>query len=636
VSFAADISGNTIAVTFTAQYDAVHTGLVSVVYGLDGQTYAWEQGTLTDANIYTPPSSFSYHGALYFGIGITLKQNTPCNVVLRFIGGDLLFSSIVPTQVLYVTILQDGNLTTVDTTSLVCSDASGTVTILGLAPASTTDLTIKVRLRGPDGALIDEMGQTVPANEIVPEWLPTATSGATTTSVPAPYKLVVGCEVGLVFAFTTTADFPTGSTASALFSLAINGTSSTLVAAWVDYTGRTITLPYQATRYVAHVFNFAACGQIFSFTIGLAEVYEFPSIAYTVRSVPFVTLGQSLTLTSSFTAFLPYEVTGSIVVTPQGHAAVTYTAEVGSTTAAITISSVAYDVSHTGEIMLQFGTTTKLYSWATTTLTSAEIYTFPSSFGYPKSSEFGTQIALKQNTPRNLVLSFIGGDILFSSVVSAQVEYVKYVQSGISTTVDGGSILCSDMSGTVTVLDFAPVETTNLTIKVQMRGPDGALSAEMSQTVLASEIAPEWLPTSESGMTANIDGASYMLIKDSAVQLAFTFIGAVDFPTTGLASDLFMFSVRSPVAVSASIATATVFARTITLSYTATAVTQHQFVFTSFYNTTYTFSVNSDAVYSLPSTTLTSYHLSTGTGDDLVLGVSQPGVVMVRVWREVF
>jgi len=641
-SLVADVSGNTIAATFNVQSDTVHMGLVTVVYGTESQTYTWDYGILTDADIYVFPSDFSYRGTRAFGVGLTLKQNTPCDLVLEFAGGDRLFSSVVSEQVEYVRYGLGGVVTTVAPASILCSDASGTITILGLAPTiAMADLTLQVRLRGPDGALCTEMVRIVPAHEIAPEWLPVAAVGVTTTSVPAPYKLVVGADVWLHFAFSTTAAFPTGLAASELFQLVVNGVPTDITTATVDATARTIRVSHRATGLKDHSFAFLTFGQTYTFSIPAVQVYEFPGIVRTERSVPFVTFGQALTLTSYFASHFPPEVTGNVLVSPHGHDATAYTADVSDGMVAVTIPAVSFDVPHTGAITLWLGDTLAQYAWAAHTLTADDIYTFPTRFSYARSSVFGTRIALKQNTPLDLVLTFHGGDRLFSSVTSTQVEYVSFVQQGATTTVDASSLRCSDASGTVTILGIAPVGTADLTLHVRLRGPDGALSAEMTQTVPTLEIAPEWLPTDASGVVANIQGTAFRLIVDSPVQLAFTFASAVDFPASSPASDLLMLSVitRSVIPsttaegeASTSLASATVSARTITLLYTATAMVEHRFVFTSFYGTAYTFIVGASEVYTLPALAVSSYHIQSSP-DDLSLGAFHTtGVVMVRAW----
>lgn len=630
-SLVAGLDGDAIAVTFAVQSDAAYTGIVTVVYGIESQTYAWDHGILTSADIYVFPVDFSYHGTGSFGVGITLKQNTPSDLVLTLVGGDLLFSDVVAAQVEYVRYALDGAVTTVDPASLVCSSDAGTITILGLAPAiGMADLTITMRLRGPDGALSAEMTRIVPANEVAPEWLPVAALGVGTTSVPAPYTLVVDVAVELRFAFETTADFPSASTASSLFYVEANAVAVDLVGASVEPTTRTLRLSYAAPGRLHYTFMLFTFGQTYTFSVGVDEVYEFPGIVQTVRSVPFVTLGQALTITSYFTAPFPPELTGSVRVTPQGHDAVVYTALLSDRTLAITIPTVAFDVPHTGAITLAFGDATRPYAWATSTLNADGIYTFASGFVHATSSVFGSRIALKQNTPSDLVLSFTGGDRLYSSDVATQVDYVAYVQNGHATTMDAASLRCSDASGTVTILGLAPVDTTDLTLKVRLRGPDGTLGAEMTRTVSTREIAPEWLPIDASGVVANIEGTSYRLIVDSPVQLAFAFTSAADFPAVP-ASDLLMLSTTTTTATTAtSIATATVSARTITVVYTAAAATSHRFVFTSFYGTSYTFTIDSSEVYALPTMAVSSYHITDGTADDTVLGAT--GVVMARVW----
>ena len=62
--------------------------------------------------------------------------------------------------------------------------------------------------------------------------------------------------------------------------------------------------------------------------------------------------------------------------------------------------------------------------------------------------------------------------MLHSSVVSTQVEYAKFVQSSVETTIASALLACSDPLETVT-MSLTPSSTAELTLKVKLRGPDG-------------------------------------------------------------------------------------------------------------------------------------------------------------------
>jgi hypothetical protein len=122
-------------------------------------------------------------------------------------------------------------------------------------------------------------------------------------------------------------------------------------------------------------------------------------------------------------------------------------------------------------------------------MTAAHIYTFPSAFTYNGTANgYGTGIHLKEGTSGSLTLTFTGGDLLHSSVISTQLEYVKFAQSGVDTTISSSSLACSDPLETVTVSSITPGSTADLTLKVKLRGPDGALSSEITALVPSAQI----------------------------------------------------------------------------------------------------------------------------------------------------
>jgi hypothetical protein len=74
--------------------------------------------------------------------------------------------------------------------------------------------------------------------------------------------------------------------------------------------------------------------------------------------------------------------------------------------------------------------------------------------------------------------------MLFSSVIAAQVSYVKYTQGSSQTTVTG--VVCSDPLETVT-FTITPAVKQDLTLQVKLIGPDGTLGSELTNTVPVSQ-----------------------------------------------------------------------------------------------------------------------------------------------------
>jgi hypothetical protein len=467
-------SGASATASYTVLSDAAHAAVVTLVYGPATHEYAWSTTALTTAEIYTFPSEFTVSGWLH--------QLTPRALTLTFTGGDLLHSSVVASQVEYVKYYQGATETIVSASGNSCSASAGTVTLGSVAPSLLADVTLKVALRAPDGAVGSELTSTILVSAIAPQWVPTA-AGAVSSNVSSAHKLVVGSEVQLTFTFLSGADFPS-TDASSLFALRVDGAVTSLAGAVVSVTARTVRIAYTAASAVAMPFEFETpYGSTYTFTVPSAEVYSFPTMSATTRGVSVVTLGQTLELTSAFSAALPAGATAAVSIVPTGYSAVTPAASVSGSSVTYSMS-VAYDVVYAGTVTLNYGAAQRPYSWAAGTMTGAHIYTFPSAFSYS-----GTLVEL---TPGALTLTFTGGDMLHSSVVATQVEYVKFAQSGVQTAIGSASLACSDPLETVTVASITPESTADLTLLVKLRGPDGVLSSEITAVVPSAQISSGW------------------------------------------------------------------------------------------------------------------------------------------------
>lgn len=318
-------------------------------------------------------------------------------------------------------------------------------------------------------------------------WAPTATTGITAPGMPSAHKLVVGHSVELHFGFVAPAAFDANAASS--FSATLNGAPLSLASA--TSTANSLVVAVTAVSAGQQRFVFVAFGRLFVFVVESTHVYEYPAMLSTSRSVAVVTLGQPLGITSTFDAALPAGTAASVVVTAvttTGAVSNTYAASVASTGVSIT-HTVAHDVSHSGVVALSYGSTSATYAWGAGALTAANIYTFPSSFAYDGTANAYTGGAhLKAATSGTLVLTFAGGDMLHSSVVSSQVDYVKFAQNGTETTVT--QLVCSDPLETITAT-LTPAGKQELTLKVRLRGPDGVLGTELTRTVVSTEFEQE-------------------------------------------------------------------------------------------------------------------------------------------------
>ncbi len=456
--------------------------------------------TITEsAHVYAFPGAFTYDGttngyktglvANGYAAGIHLKQGTSGTLTLAFTGGDGLHSSVAATQVAYVTFSQTGQTggdTTIGPGSLSCSDERDTITIASITPTSTAALTLKVQLRGPDGAPGTELTATIPSSAIAPmapSWVPTAT-GSVTSNLVLPHKLAYLRPAALTCSFVSSEDFPAGEIITGLL---INGKCIGIAYATVNRTARTFSFSLQCITNKSSVFEiFTKYGPPYVFVVREVEVYTFPTMTSITRNPSVVGLGQVIELTANFSATLPKAMTADVYISAFPYTITGNTRVSGSTA---TLSFVVdYDVTHTGEILLRYGTAnevTELYTWPQGTLTGDHIvYTLPSSFTFSGASNgYGAGIHLKVGLPGSLTLTFTGGDRLHSSVVASQVAYVQFAQTGETTTIDPAYLTCSDELDTITIASITPTSMADLTLKVKLRRPVGQLGSELTAII---------------------------------------------------------------------------------------------------------------------------------------------------------
>ena len=133
-----------------------------------------------------------------------------------------------------------------------------------------------------------------------------------------------------------------------MFALYVDGAVTSLAGAVVSTASRTVRIAYTAAAVASVAFEFTTVyGSSNTFAVSSSEVYAFPTMSSTTRGVSVVSLGQSLALTSSFSASLPSGTTAAVSIVPAGYAAVAPAAGVSGSSVTYSVS-VAYDVVHTG------------------------------------------------------------------------------------------------------------------------------------------------------------------------------------------------------------------------------------------------------------------------------------------------
>jgi hypothetical protein len=367
--------------------------------------------------------------------------------------------------------------------------ASGVVTT---APAALVTAPPVVEVRRATGAAAAQP----------PAWAPTGEIGVSSAGVPSPHKLVLSKSVDVRFEFAAPADFAPDAAAS--FSATVNGAPLSLAGATV--VGKALVVPCTAASSSDQRYVLVAFGRMFAFTVSAAQVFEYPAISSTARSVPYVTLGNPLGITSTFSASLPAAMTASVVVTPAGGSASTYSSPAIDGQTVRVDHTVQQDAAHSGVVTLSYGSTSSEYAWASGTLTSAHIYTFPSAFTYSGlANGYQGGAHLKAGTAGTLVLTFAGGDMLHSSVAASQVSYVRFTQGSTETSVAGAT--CSDPLETMTFA-LTPPAREGLVLKVRLLGPDGTLGPEMTRDVPVAHFeAPSNAVATTAGLQLWLDGS---------------------------------------------------------------------------------------------------------------------------------
>jgi hypothetical protein len=376
--------------------------------------------------------------------------------------------------------------------------------------------------------------------------------------LPFGHTLVVGSPVDIYVGFT---ELPSAITSAASFTVMLNGTTlSPLQHASLE--GTSLMIPYTALDAVEHVFTLVALGQSKQFVVPASAVFTFPTVGTTTMSPPYVTLGESAELTTTFASAFPSSATATTVVTPEGQSATSPLVTTLSGLSAVVSHTVGFDALHAGAITVTYGPASKVYSWQASPLTAGSIYTFPSSFTFVPSNAYGAGLHLKETNLGSLQLTFVGGDLLHSASAAAQVSYVTYTQGTTSPAVVGALTLPDTVA-----ISLTPVDTTALTLSVQLKGPDGAPGGVMTaivpseQVAAAAPVTPAWAPTAAAGVS--VTAGSTNLVAGTTVQLRFAFTAPETFPTNAAAS----FSARAN-GVVLSLASAAVSGKALILSFT--------------------------------------------------------------------
>ena len=374
----------------------------------------------------------------------------------------------------------------------------------------------------------------------VVQWTPPADTAVTVSSqsgLTAPLVLVVNNECTLRATFTGAGDeFQTAVVAELIASVNVSvagaaPVSVNVASATIDSASRTIDFAFTATSKAEHVFTIhlkdplgVTISTNYTMTIASSAVFDFPNMTGVSKSPSVVTLGQPLTITSTWASALPTGTTLAATYQPSGGSV--DDATVGSFNHANTACTYTFvvdaETSYTGIVTLTVGPALKQYAWTgphvvpSFTLAGSDIHVFPDAFTV--SGE------VKELVGTTITLTFSGGDMLHQTggnSVPLQIEYIKFTQAGVLYDILSSDITTSHSYETVTVSNFTPPGLGNITMHAVLRGPDHeqgdpVLSPEITATILGTAIEPATLsPPPNMIVYADFSGYTYTLTGDS-------------------------------------------------------------------------------------------------------------------------
>lgn len=225
------------------------------------------------------------------------------------------------------------------------------------------------------------------------------------------------------------------------------------------------------------------------------NVYEFPSLDTTVKNSPYdnlaITVGQTLSMTSSFSGSLHNDISANIVIS-DGTTNPTVSSSISGSNLNYSFT-VLNDSDHSATITLTIGTINNTYSWSAAGILTAanDIYTFPNYVTFDgTSNSYDAGKHLRVDRASNLLLTFTGGDQLHSDTYSSQVSSITYKtgSGGSLVTVPESDTTVDSSTGNETILlqNVIATEVDDVYFYVTLKAPDGKVMASPLLTILPS------------------------------------------------------------------------------------------------------------------------------------------------------
>ena len=241
----------------------------------------------------------------------------------------------------------------------------------------------------------------------------------------------------------------------------------------------------------------------YNYTIVASQIYEFPQMTTTTRDIEYITVGESLTCTSTFTPASLGNLTLSATITNEDTSnveTITTQAKTNNNSEYTYSFPVSYDGKYTGTINMKLANTsfTKDNFWSVETfLTGTNIYTFPSQLVKVSGQ---TKMKVNKLYTEPFKIQIDGGDGVFTKETVNVIHGASWTQNGNTNTISNSNYSIDQGDMSMFIIEgnvIKPTTQSDIVFAVTTKAPDGALNAELAMTMSSNDLLPAWAyPTS--------------------------------------------------------------------------------------------------------------------------------------------
>lgn len=433
-----------------------------------------------------------------------------------------------------ITSIIDSNLAA---SKLLISDSSGKIGTTNIDESKLQYLTnestyIKVQLDSLNAKYVELNKLTVNSSGNLVSWTaPSSISSITSlSSLPGTYIFVKNKQTRQRITLTSSQQLHSNKISKIIFSLKItvdgittdiNLASSGIV---IDIINKTIDFDYTSTSLSQHdielklreadiISNGSAILPTYTVSVLSSNIFEFPTLTTTNKNSPHdnadITLDETLSMTSIFSASLHNDIISSIIITSDGTNP-SVTSSISGTNLNYSFI-VAKDSDHTGDITFNFGNISQNYSWSAAGILTAanDIYTFPNHLSYDGSNNgWGSGKHLRDTVANELLLTFSGGDGLHSDNYTTQINKIEYITDGVTKDVNQANTSINSINNTITLTNIIPDIVGDVDFTIILIALDG-IQRTFTFTIGSNAISPsfvvaDWLwPKNDNSIPSN-------------------------------------------------------------------------------------------------------------------------------------